>query len=771
MSHAQANPRLFADTEKFRAFRDPGNPGRGRQVMQVSTVLLGALLLAYAPSKALAQSSTSGSINISVVDPGGSLIPGADLELQNRETNDVRRAATQNSGTYAFPDLQFGTYRLTISKTGFEKRIYESVVVQTGRITDIAAMLSIGSTTETVTVAGGETPLVDVSSNTISDTIDTKQVVNLPIAGRNVIGLANLIPGYNGTFDNLPGGAIVSVDFDGTPGSSNRFRGNGGFNPVVQPRIENVAEMTISTAQLDLSGSGTSAMRIAIVTRHGSNEFHGRLYEDFRNTVLNANSWFNNARGLPRNILKLNEFGGSVGGPIIKNKLFFFGTWAQSIQPGSSNVNSNVLSPGAQQGLFSYKDATGGIQTVNLPQIAGNAGYRSAVLPFVSSELQKINGVLNLGVITPSTDPNINTLSFLVTNKTTVYYPTIRVDYVATDNVRLNLSYTQNKTNAEGVSSPQFPGGIDKALNQTSNRLNNRIAGVGVDWTIRPTLINQFHGGFLYNYTINSPEALGLAGLLPNLFETQWSYGLSLYGTAYPKRPISNEYPMFSLNDSVSWQRGNHAFVFGGSWYREQDHYWNGPGGEPNYSFNGLAGQDPLGAVFQTALGSLSSANFSNAQILYAELTGRVSSVGIAVGHPLDPASKTYKQFGAYNLDEVQGAGGLWAQDRWRIRPNLTLNYGLRWDFYGDDYDVNGGYSTLPTLGDLWGPTPVGKIFQPGTLGGVQNPQFVPRFTPTSRRGRMRRRRSRWPGVRMRIQASLENSLAKTRRSYARATR
>ena len=90
----------------------------------------------------------------------------------------------------------------------------------------------------------------------------------------------------------------------------------------------------------------------------------------------------------------------------------------------------------------------------------------------------------------------------------------------------------------------------------------------------------------------------------------------------------------------------------------------------------------------------------------------------------MDPETKQYKPYGAYNLNELQQAAGFWAQDRWRVKPGLTLNYGLRWDIVGDNYAVNGLYSTLPSLGDIWGPTPVGAMFQPGKLGGVDNPQF-----------------------------------------------
>src|SRR4051794_31701498 len=403
-----------------------------------------------------AQTSTTGVVNVTVVDASGAVVPDATLELQDTSTNDVRRAATQSGGAYSFQGLQFGSYRLNVSKPGFADAVIQNVQVQTSRITDVKATLSVGKTTQSVDVTGAS-PVVEASASALSTTIDTKQVVNLPVVGRNVMSLAFLVPGWstsgvgntgsqnaNGTWNNMPGGAVVSADFDGTPGISNRFR-SGGFNygtTVVQPRLENVGEMTISTAQLDLSGAGTSAMRISIVSRHGTNEFHGRLYEDFRNNYLNANSWSNNARGLPRAIFKLNDFGASVGGPIIKNKLFFFGTWAQSIQPGTTASTSNVLSPAAQQGFFTYRNNAGALQTINLLQLAGNSGVgnaRNSVLPSVASQLQTINSSLSSGSLTPTSDPNINLLAFQLPSKITTYYPTVRIDYTATDNVRLNV--------------------------------------------------------------------------------------------------------------------------------------------------------------------------------------------------------------------------------------------------------------------------------------------------------------------------------------------
>jgi hypothetical protein len=687
-----------------------------------------------------AQTSNVGTVSVTVLDPAGSAIPGASLELRDTSTNDLRRARTSAAGTYLFPNLNFGQYQLTISAQGFQGQVFESIQVQAARNTSLSATLQVGSTTQSVTVSAGEVPLLETDSSVLANTIDTKQIVNLPVNGRNVMSFAFLVSGWSttggvasnsGTWNNLPGGAVVSSDFDGTPGISNRFR-SGGFTygtTAVEPRIEDVAEMTIQTGQVDLSGIGTSAMRISVVTRRGTNAYHGRLFEDFRNTALTANSWSNNARGLPRAVINRNEFGASVGGPILKNKLFFFGTFSESIQPVTNSASATVLSPGAQQGMFSFRDVGGNLQSINLLQIAAAAGLPSTVNSNVAASLAKISSVYNQGALVATTDPNIYTLGFQVPGKTTIYYPTVRADWNYSESLRFFASYGQTKTDSHLANTPQFPGGIDP-VDYVSNKSNNRIAGFGVDWTFRPTLMNQFHVGYLYQLSIFDLENLGID--LPNLYRQTWQYpgvtgGLtSLYGNTYPRRPISSFYPLLNAVDNVNWQKGSHSFVFGASWFREQDHYWNGPGGEPNYRF-GLDPQDPATNVINNALAAQNTAIQANARALYALLAARVDQVTIGVGRPLDVKTGKYKPFGAYNLDEVQQAAGIWAQDRWRLRSNLTVNYGLRWDFYGDNHDVSGFYSSPATLGDLWGPTPLGVVNVPGDLGGVMNPMFLAR--------------------------------------------
>ncbi|MBZ5586159.1 MAG: carboxypeptidase-like regulatory domain-containing protein, partial [Acidobacteriia bacterium] len=361
--------------------------------------------------------STGGSLTVTATDPSGAAVPGAALEVKDLSTNDIRRATTQANGVYTFLNLRGGTYSVTVSAQGFANQVFESVVIRTSLETEVKAALKLGATTESVTVTASEVPIVQTEASAIATNFDTKQVFNLPELGRSAWGLVYNVPGYaSGTFNNLPGAAIVAADFDGVQSMSNRFR-EGGYaygSSVIDPRMENIAEFTVTTSQLDLSGNGTSAMKISIVTKRGTNDYHGLLYEDFRNTVLNANSWSNNATtnaqgvGTARSITKLNNFGGSVGGPILKNKLFFFGTFSMQKNPNTTINSRTILNPLAQQGIYQYLGPNGAPVQVNLFQLAGIPVNK--VNSVIGSQLSKINGITGGGLVTPSaSDPNVST--------------------------------------------------------------------------------------------------------------------------------------------------------------------------------------------------------------------------------------------------------------------------------------------------------------------------------------------------------------------------
>ncbi|HEY6292559.1 MAG TPA: carboxypeptidase-like regulatory domain-containing protein, partial [Terriglobia bacterium] len=705
-----------------------------RKLAAHPAILTMILLSGAATTPLSAQSGTAGTLSVTVRDPSGASVPKAVLELRDQATNQVRKAVTGEAGTYTYGDLPFGQYELSVTAQGFQRELFNAVQVQTARATEVAAILKVGGAAETVEVAAEATPLVETVSNVLATTVDTKQVVGLPIQGRNVFNLAFTTPGFNitplavvsqttlsqgpqdntiptnGTYNNLPGAAIVGATLDGVPGISNRFK-SAGFSygtVVVQPRLENIAEMTVQTAQMDLSGGiGTSALQISLVTRRGTNQFHGRVFEDLRNTDLNANTWLNNASHLPRNVIKLNDFGGSVGGPILKNKLFFYAALAESIAPLSKVSSATVLSSGAQQGIFSYKTAGGGLQTANVLQIAGAAGYASSVLPNITSQFSAINGVLNQGTLTPTTDPNVFTLNHVNAAKQTIHYPTLRLDYNPSETKRFSLSYNQTSTTCVNCNVPIFPGKI-AAGDAGSVDPFNRIVSFSYDWQIHPTLLNEFHAGYTGQYSNFNPEQRQFD--LTQLYTQSWPYGTSITPL---QLPVSSFYPLLSANDTVLWQKGSHSFTMGGTWWREQDHYWNSPSGYPRYSF-GVASVDPIASVFTSALGSAGTTPLSNAEALYATLAGRISSVSTT--RPLDFATKQYQPFGQYNLDESQTSEGFFFQDRWRLSNSLTANYGLRWDIIGDDHDVLGDYTSSLSVADLWGPTTIGVSFQPGAL-------------------------------------------------------
>ncbi len=700
-------------------------------------------LLAICILPARAQQGSQGTVSVTVVDPTGSVVPGAKLELRDIGSNDVRNAVTQDSGTYSFVNLSIGNYSLTVSKEGFNSQVFDPVVVQAARVTDVAARLQVGSTSQTVEVTGGASPVVETTSNMIGTTIDVKQIEDLPLAGRDLTQLSQLTPGYtgqpgtgnanSGTWNGLPSIAQGN-NIDGVISSPSRMKFSGNAQPIVSPRLEDIEEMTVQTDQLDLNqGFGQANMQINFVTRRGTNSFHGRAFEDFQNSYLNANSWYNNAAGLPRPHLILNNFGGSVGGRVIRDKLFFFGSFSMSKQPGAINATNLVLTPAAQSGFFTYTGSDGATHTINVLTTAHNfnPSLPGTVNPVIASELQAINGSLRNGTVTPGTDPNISSLSWLQPSPTTYYYPTFRVDYNVSQAVRLNVSFNETKEIQPAVQQSFLPG--SSFSNEIAgNKNNNYTAALGLEWTISPTLVNEFRGGFLYNaswyaYNVAPLYASGAPAVAWNL-PVPYPYGGNMSGQQF-NVPVSNYYPVYNASDSMTWQHAKHSFMYGFSWYREQDHYWNPPVGYPNINL-GLVNGDPAQAAFSNSGSSptvpdATSAQLGEAQQLYAVLIGRIS--GVAGTFPKSQTSNEYlHRIGAYNLDELQHAWGLFFQDSYRVKPTLTLNYGLRWDFTGDDYDLTGAYHGA-TPADVYGPSGVGNLFNPGSLKGTMNPQLTAR--------------------------------------------
>jgi hypothetical protein len=681
-----------------------------------------------------------GSVNVIVVDTSGAVVPGALLTLTDVATNETRRAITEDRGNHTFVNLNFGQYKLTVSLQGFATQSYD-VLVQSARITDVKATLTVGGVEDVVEVSGGVAPIIEASTNAINTTIDIKQIEDLPLAGRNIAQLSQLTAGYNGTWNGLPSFA-QSNSVDGIIGNTNRWRYqtlNSAQNTAITPRLENIAEMVISTDQIDMNqGFGNSTMTITYVTRRGTNRFSGRLYEGYRAQFLDAKNWGDTVKAKYHR----NDFGASVGGPILRDKLFFFASMAALDIPGDSSRAQNFLADDAKRGVFTYANgAKADIFSIFAAHNAANGtafpASASQINPMVQGRIAEVDGFRqNAGVLSAPelqpTDPNLRRWEWLRPNSQRTYYPTFRIDSNLSQDWRLNLSYNQSKFSAPNSNADHWPGDGRGAANKS----NNASASLGVQTVLSPNLINEFRGGWLY-----TAAWFGIDGSEGFYTNPTINYGYGNYNDNY-ELPNSRMQPIFSVSNTMTWTKGSHLLRFGGSWYREVNKYWDPPEGYTIINLGLVEGDPARDVLTKEALRAAAGpgaplptdAEWNAARQLYAMLAGRISNFqgrhaylpstgSYAVGSTPDPSGVAYS-----TLYELLKSWGLFVQDSYRMKPNLTVNMGLRWDFVSPNKDLTGKYHSL-TPQDVFGPTGVDDLFNPGpqSLTGTLDPVYTAR--------------------------------------------
>ena len=706
-----------------------------KALKKVLSIFVGLAFLFGFAGKAWCQSGSQGTIEVTIVDSSGAVLPDASLNLVAVETNDARTAKSQRNGAHTFVNLPIGSYRLSASKKGFATTEQDAIVVEAAQTTTIRLALKVGTASETVVVSGSSTPVLEATQSSLVTVIDPQFVEDLPLIGRDIGVFSTLVPGYAGIPGSGEGAEIgqgswngkVSMDggsdIDGVMTNATRFKGNGNVGAGVTARLENIAEMAVQSDQIDVDqGFGQNSMQVSFVTRSGTNQFHGNGFVDLQNDGLNANGWTADAQDFPKNKMIFVDWGVSGGGPVIRNKMFFYGTFATRTIPGSSTTSNQTLSPNAQQGIFSWVNVNGGISTANLYQLAANAGLNTAPDATVASEIAMINSsAIPAGQVIPiSGDANLNTLQWRYNNPQRFYFPLARLDYNISPTLRTGLSWTMTDTILPSANAPWFPG---KAYSGQSTSSQNKqfVGSYRLDWDIKPTMSNEFRFGYSYQYSCGACNAPA------SVYATQplvvWGLGMYDSSGQWFYTPQSNSYPVFNASDTVSWQKKSHTLKFGFSGYREQDHYWNPPLGYPGIDL-GLNGFDAAAsAITQATLPGATPGQVAEAQGLYGTLIGNVTAINSS--HAWVPSAHQFNpNVAGYDLDEVSLAWGLYAQDSWRITNSLTLNYGMRWDFTGDNHDITMGYYNVPTS-SIYGPTPVGALFQPGSLGGNQNPVYA----------------------------------------------
>lgn len=337
------------------------------------------LVLTALAAPAAAQIRITGSIAGTVIDGADAVIPGATVQLKDEATGRTQDTVTNASGFFSLPDLNHGSYTLTVSLPGFQTAVYSKVAVESGRTTDLRIKLGVGGIEQSVTVEGAS-PVLETSSNMISATLNRKTITQIPLAGRNVFTMATLIPGaaspqggsphYNG----MPGGTI-NPTIDGVNNSSNGWKSGGtSFFGTVPARLGAIEEVTVETTGQGAEAGAMGGVNLKFVTRRGSNQMRGSGFWQHRNEFFNANSFSNNARQIEKNRLRRHDFGGNFGGPLapgttLRDKLFFFVNYEQEYIPQTNTREETVLKPEYTLGTPTGDPAQGIFNSTSLPGI------------------------------------------------------------------------------------------------------------------------------------------------------------------------------------------------------------------------------------------------------------------------------------------------------------------------------------------------------------------------------------------------------------------
>ena len=696
--------------------------------MRVIGLALVALLSA---TGVFAQGSSTASISGVVVDHDGGVIPGASIVVTNTRTGETFNTITSGAGTFSVPALITGTYTVTVSLEGFKSARLDNVVVNSGVPASVRATLEVGGLTEQVVVQANS-ELVQTQSATVSTVLDTRQVASLPLSSRDASQFVVFLPGVTspgGTRDSIVNGlpqSTINMTLDGVNIQDNTLKSTDGFFALVSPRIDAIEEISFTTAASGSDNTGSGSTQIRYTTKSGTNQLRGGFFHQYRSDALNTNTWFNERDNLPKNPLTQHQPGFSIGGPVRfpgfdgRNKAFFFVNYEEFRSPGATRRDRTILHPDAQNGVFRYS-AAGGVQTVNIFELAARNGQTSTADPLIAKLFTDIrNATLTEGNTRDLTDPLFQQYSFLVPTRSMNRYPTVRLDYQLNEKHRitysLNFQYIGGGPDTTNNRENFFPG-FPVWANQSSTR---RATSGWLRSVLSPTMVNEFRIGYGGGPVIFGQQQFN-ASMWNGPLANQGGYYLNFNNTFSPLTnagpagtPSGRDAYHWTFEDTVNWQKGSHSINMGAMsadytlWQQNQQVV-------TELRFDVIDG-DPALAMFVPAnFAGASNAQIANARRLYAVLTGRVSQ--ILSNARLDEAAK-YQLLGQGEQRAHQRQAGLWLQDSWHVNPNLTLNFGARYDLSFPFVALNNSYS-IGDIDDVYGVSGTGNLFKPGTMTGT----------------------------------------------------
>jgi hypothetical protein len=674
--------------------------------------------------------STDASMTGVVIDPSGAAVGGAAVTISNTRTGVATRTVSNETGSYSFPSLQPGTYRLQVEKTGFGITVLNGLVLEVGARVAREVALSLGTTADVVEVVAGVDSPMAYATSSISGVITERKVLELPVSSRNALNLTTTMAGTNGANFNGARRGNLNVQMDGINVMDARI--NSGVNSTVTASVDRIAEFRIIAQPVDAE-FGRGSGQVQMITRSGTNEFHGSLFNFHRNTALNANTWFNNLNGVDREILIRNQYGGRVGGRVIKNRTFFHFLYEGEKVRSNGTVNTTVWTEPMRRGIYRYfPNVQNGNANAARPTVSPDG---SPLPPTAGAAVQSVSlfgvdpsrpGLDSTGLVRRYIDamplPNnfrggdgLNT-AFFTWNRPGRFDSTqynIKFDHIFTDKHRLAFSTSIERGDEfNGFMAQNWP-----TLRGGTVQQRDYLYSLTVTSVLSPSVLNEFRAGALRpRFRFFAPWELDPA-MLPTSGGTPFAVDFATITDPVridndPQGRISPNYQIFNKTSVI---RGSHNYKFGGQLWFVSSNGFNsfsvlprgvvGAGGVP---VQGVAGLPGIGA------------NQTGAQNILNDLNGSLGSLTQALNAPggpnpsFLPGEPKQRTWGAPEFS-------LFFQDDWKVSKSLTVNLGLRYEWYGVPSDPNGKTAGLAggsqgifgLSGTNWG-----SLFRPGAAEG-----------------------------------------------------
>ena len=628
--------------------------------------------------------TTTGTLIGTVSGPDG-LLPGASVTVTDNQTGRELTKVAGDDGGFKFEKLSFGNYTVTVTATGFKTFIANEVKIDANREYTLKPILQVGEVTEQVIVQAGA-EIVNSSNSELSTTVSPRQVLDLPINGRNPLALLNLQAGVNATSGSINGQRSSSVNYtrDGINVQDNFIR-TGGF-VVDQPTVDDTGEFTVVTQNAGANTGGGGSTQVQLVTPRGGSDFHGAAFIYNRNSEFAANEFGNNSTGLERPFLNRNQYGGKVSGPLpfpgfgegtpvlFRDKAFFFISYERFLLRQTSPQTRTILRNQFRDGTFTYTDNTGATRTVNvlngtglLAPIPAAAGGVLGVDPVIQTRI--LNQLPTSGNGNLSNGGLSQAFAFNQNNNDTRRSLASRFDVDVNDRNSLYFVYKYNnnsddRTDADGGFQQQpfvIQGG------PTQSYLLSYTTILGSSFT------NEVRGAYLQSdpFFNQSPQ-----------FPTDFLIGgISL--TSNPQSTFQDQgrsTDQYTIQDNASYSTGNHTLRFGLDFNAQRIVSQNNFNQVPIFNISSTANPNTPGLTSSLFPGGISGANLARANQLRYLLGGIVGSGSVAanfVNSQLGPV------VGAPQIQRFEyETYGLYVSDQWRVTPNLTLNLGLRYDYF-----------------------------------------------------------------------------------------